>query len=81
MTQAELSQSDATTEAPARARRGGRNARRIVRSAIDTDMLPALERKIPLVEPMDAEQIEKIDTASMDILEEVGVIFRDPDCA
>ena len=78
MTQAEISQTDTTTEAPSRARRGGRNARRIVRSAIDTDMLPALERKLPLVEPMDAEQVERIDRASMDILEEVGVIFRDP---
>jgi len=63
---------------PARARRGGRGARRKIRSAIDTNMLPALKRNLPLTEPMDAEQIEKIDTASLDILEEVGVIFRDP---
>jgi trimethylamine--corrinoid protein Co-methyltransferase len=41
-------------------------------------MLPQLERGLPVVEPLDQEQIEKIDSASMDILEEVGVIFRDP---
>ncbi len=41
-------------------------------------MLPALKRNLPLVEPMTPEQVEKIDRASMDILEEVGVVFRDP---
>ena len=40
-------------------------------------MLPALKRKLPLVEPMDPEQIEKIDNASMHILENTGVVFRD----
>ncbi len=40
-------------------------------------MLPALKRQLPLVEPMSQEQVEKIDSASMDILEEVGVVFRD----
>lgn len=41
-------------------------------------MLPQLERRLPLVEPLTAEQVAKIDAASMDILEEVGVVFRDP---
>ncbi len=59
-------------------RRGGRGSRRELRSAINTTMLPALKRKLPLVEPMDDAQIERIDRASMDILEDVGVIFRDP---
>ena len=61
-----------------RGRRGGREARREIRSAFDTKMLPALKRNLPLVEPMSQEQIEKIDDASMSILEDVGVIFRDP---
>ena len=61
-----------------RTRRGGRGSRRETRSAISDEMLPALKRRLPLVEPMDAEQIERIDRASMDILEDVGVIFRDP---
>lgn len=41
-------------------------------------MLPALERGIPVCEPMDEEQIRLLDDASMAILEEVGVVFRDP---
>ncbi|MCJ8308106.1 MAG: trimethylamine methyltransferase family protein [Rhizobiaceae bacterium] len=61
-----------------RGRRGGREARREIRSAFDTKMLPALKRNLPLVEPMSQEQIEKIDDASMAVLEDVGVIFRDP---
>ena len=65
-------------EEPGRTRRGGRNSRRELRSAHDTKMLPALKRNLPLVEPLDEEQIAKIDAASMDILEEVGVVFRDP---
>jgi trimethylamine--corrinoid protein Co-methyltransferase len=40
-------------------------------------MLPPLKRKLPLTEPMTPDQIEKIDGASMDILENVGVQFRD----
>jgi len=40
-------------------------------------MLPALKRALPLTEPMSQEQVEKIDAASMDILENVGVVFRD----
>ena len=67
-----------SAEEPVRARRGGRGARRELRTAIDTTMLPALKRKLPLTEPMSMEQVEKIDNASMDILEEVGVVFRDP---
>ena len=59
-------------------RRGGRRARREIRTDRTATMLPALRRNLPLVEPMTAEQIEKIDEASMRILEEVGVVFRDP---
>ena len=58
-------------------RRGGRGARRAIRTAIDATMLPALRRRLPLTEPMDAERVERIDEASMAILEEVGVVFRD----
>ncbi len=67
-----------TQKEPRKIRRGGRGARRELRSAVDSKMLPALKRNLPLVEPLNHEQIEKIDSASMDILEEVGVIFRDP---
>ncbi len=60
-----------------RTRRGGRAALRKKRQQRDTTMLPALKRKLPLTEPMSSEQVEKIDKASMSILEEVGVVFRD----
>ncbi len=59
-------------------RRGGRKARRALRSERSSTMLPALKRKLPLTEPMSEEQVHKIDEASMAILEDVGVVFRDP---
>lgn len=58
-------------------RRGGRATRRTERRNITQPMLPGLKRNLPLVEPLSSEQIEKIDNASMDILENVGVVFRD----
>lgn len=57
--------------------RRGRGARRAIRQTRDVTMLPALKRGIPLTEPMSAEQIAQIDQASMAILEDVGVVFRD----
>lgn len=63
--------------AVAPSRRGGRDARRAIRLARDTSMLPQLTRGIPHVEPLSQEQVLKIHNASMAILEEVGVDFRD----
>ncbi len=62
---------------PRQGRSGGRSARQALRSAPDFGMLPALKRNLPLCEPMDPDQIARIDAASMDILEEIGVVFRD----
>ena len=63
---------------PAKAvRAGGRGARRAMRAAPDFAMLPSLKRGLPECEMMSPEQVERIDNASMSILEEVGVIFRD----
>ena len=59
-------------------RSGGRKQRRAARSGNLEAMLPALHNRLPFTEPLDPGQIEKIDGASMDILEEVGVVFRDP---
>lgn len=59
------------------ARSGGRGARRALRSAPDFQMLPSLHRGLPVTELMDAEHVAKIDNASMAILEDVGVVFRD----
>ncbi len=67
--------SDAQTVGTVRRGRGARKAQRQIR---DITMLPALRRKLPLTEPMTPEQVAKIDAASMDILENVGVMFRDP---
>ena len=60
-----------------RAARRGRGARTTARRTRDFTMLPALRRGIPLTEPMDMEEVERIDAASMHILENVGVVFRD----
>src|SRR5919205_661292 len=65
-------------QAERRTRSGGRSARRALRSAPDLSMLPALLRNLPLCEIMDPAQVERIDAASMAILEEVGVVLRDP---
>ncbi len=67
------------TDAPTlpRSRSGGRAARRALRSAPQFDMLPGLKNTLPLCEIMDGSQVERIDNASMDILENVGVHFRD----
>ena len=67
-----------TVTKPARSRSGGRAARHALRSAPRHDMLPHLTGCLPLCDPMDPAQIERIDAASMDILENVGVLFRDP---
>ena len=61
-----------------RTARRGRRARTQTRLARDINMLPALERQLPLTEPMTPEQIDRIHAASMSILETVGVVFRDP---
>lgn len=56
---------------------GGRSARQAKRNTPNFDMLPGLTRNIPLCEVMDEEHVERIDDASMSILEDVGVVFRD----
>ncbi len=61
-----------------KATRRGRGARKAKRQERDVTMLPALRRRLPLVEPMDEGQIERIDAASMHILENIGIVFRDP---
>ncbi len=58
--------------------RRGRGARKAQRQTRGVTMLPALKRGIPVMEPMSAERVAQIDAASMDILENVGVVFRDP---
>ena len=66
-----------TTTAPRRVRGGGRAARQAKRSAPDHKMLPGLINRLPNCNVMDEEQVRRLDDASMSILEDVGVVFRD----
>ena len=59
-------------------RRGGRSARRSLRTSRREEMLPTLRHGLPYTEPLDPEQITRIHEASVGILEDVGVDFRDP---
>lgn len=61
-----------------RSRSGGRSARRALRQTRDFAMLPGLTNTLPRCEVMDEAQVARMDAASMDILENVGVVFRDP---
>ena len=67
-----------TQRATGSRRSGGRTARRSLREASDFSMLPGLTRSLPYCEIMDEEQVRRIDDASMSILENVGIVFRDP---
>ena len=58
-------------------RRGGRVARRKLRTATPIVSMPTLVRDIPVYEILNEEGIELIHDGSMKILEEVGIDFRD----
>ena len=62
-----------------RGRQGGRAARRKLRTQAPIVMAPALVREIPLYEVLDEEGVALIHDASMEILEDVGIDFRDDD--
>jgi trimethylamine---corrinoid protein Co-methyltransferase len=62
-------------------RRGGREARRQVRTSMQVAALPVLDRKIPVYEILGEESLERIHQASLDILEEIGIEFRDAEAA
>lgn len=64
-------------DTPPRSRSGGRAARRALRTATDITMLPGIHNKLPTCEILTGAEVERIDAASMDILENIGVIFRD----
>ena len=67
---------DTSTDRPLRGVRRGRDARATRRRTRVQRWLPELERRIPWVDLLDAEQVRRIHDASMDIIEEVGVEFR-----
>ena len=57
--------------------RKGRSSRRLKSQTRNFTMLPALRHNLPLTEPLNQDQINRIDNASMDILENTGIHFRD----
>ena len=57
--------------------RKGRSSRRLKSQTKNFKMLPGLRGRLPLTEPLDPDQIQRIDNASMDILENTGIHFRD----
>ena len=57
--------------------RAGRAKRLQSQAAVKPRLAPII-RKLPPLEILDAEGIERIHNASCDILEEVGIDFRDP---
>lgn len=67
-----------STDSQVAQQRVGRSRRKSGRKDLREPMLPALDYGLPRVEPLSAEQIDRIHDASMDILENVGVVFRDP---
>ena len=57
--------------------RKGRSSRRLKSQTKNFKMLPGLRGRLPLTEPLDPDQIQRIDNASMNILENTGIHFRD----
>ncbi len=66
-----------TTVEPEAPKRRGRGARRAARESNVIEWLPELTRGIPYVDIVPHEQLLRIHDASMRILEEVGIEFRD----
>ncbi len=58
-------------------RRGGRASRREARSSFEMQAWPVLERKVPTYEVLDEEHLEIIHQASLKLLRDVGIDFRD----
>src|SRR4051812_44413942 len=58
-------------------RRGGREARRAIRTAGAGQALPALRRRLPLYEVLGEERLEQIHGAALRLLEEIGIDFRE----
>ncbi|MGI9408981.1 MAG: trimethylamine methyltransferase family protein [Hyphomicrobiaceae bacterium] len=65
------------TGSPARRERGGRGARRSKRQAQSAQSAPYIVRKIPFYDLLDEETLAKIEDRADQILEEIGVEFRD----
>jgi len=58
-------------------RRGGRASRREARTATDIKAWPVLQRQVPVYELLSEERLETLHRASITLLEETGIDFRD----
>lgn len=58
-------------------RSGGRDARQKLRSDRTLTFLPPLERGLPYMDLLDPEELLRVHNYSMQILEEIGIEFRD----
>ena len=70
-----MSITDVAAEKPGRRR--GREARRQARTEKPVGFLPELDRKIPVIDLMTPDQVERIHDATMTLLEGKGIEFRD----
>ncbi len=58
-------------------RRGGRASRREARGSMEVKAWPVLDRKVPTYEVLSEDRLETIHRASLKLLQEVGIDFRD----
>jgi len=58
-------------------RRGGRASRREARTSLEVTALPVLDRTVPAYEVLNADQLERVHRASLRLLQDVGIDFRD----
>lgn len=62
-------------------RRGGRASRREARTVLDVVAWPVLDRKVPAYELLSEDRLEALHQASIKLLEDVGIDFRDDEAA
>jgi len=72
---------ESATATSRRPRRRGRAARREVRARSALSFLPELDRGIPYLDLLSAEQLQRVHDASMNVLERKGIEFRDDEAA
>lgn len=58
-------------------RRGGRASRREARSAVEAVSWPVLDRQVPVYDVLNEDRLEALHQASIKLLEEIGIDFRD----
>ncbi len=68
---------DPETAPSSRPARRGRGARRAARTANSVEWWPELDRGLPYLDIVSPDQLDRIHDASMTMLEEVGIEFRD----